>query len=104
MAEMFLEDRPKWIIDRTLGTIALSPHGHIGQVLTKCPSRMLDYFTALASRTVRRWQPRFWLGFSAERQQEFDLRWPYVRQFTERGWTVFVSIAPMLAPLRYLSR
>ncbi len=97
MSEPFLEGRPQAILDRTFGTVALSKH--IGQVCTKCPSRMLDYFTALDLRTVRRWQPRFWLGFSAERQQEFDLRWPYMRGLAKLGWTIFVSIAPMLAPV-----
>jgi protein gp37 len=97
MSEPFLAGRPQAVLDRTFGTVAMSKH--VGQVLTKNPSRMAEYFTALDSRTVRRWQPRFWLGFSAERQQEFDLRWPYMRQLAARGWTAFVSIAPMLGPV-----
>lgn len=30
---------------------------------------------------------------------EFDLRWPAMRGLAARGWTVFISIAPMLAPV-----
>ena len=37
-----------------------------------------------------------WLGFSAERQKEFDLRWPHMKILAERGYLVFVSIAPMI--------
>ena len=95
MSEIFLEGRPQAWIDRTLGTVAASKH--IGQLCTKRPDRMLEYFTALDSRTVRRWQRKFWLGFSAERPQEFDSRWPYMRRLANLGWTVFVSVAPMLA-------
>jgi protein gp37 len=40
-----------------------------------------------------------WVGFSAERQQEFDLRWPPMRELARRGFLTFVSIAPMLGPV-----
>jgi protein gp37 len=39
------------------------------------------------------------LGFSAERQREFDSRWPVMRQLAERGWSVFVSLAPLIGPV-----
>ncbi|HEX2255637.1 MAG TPA: DUF5131 family protein [Afifellaceae bacterium] len=42
---------------------------------------------------------RLWLGFSAERQAEFDERWELLRALAEAGWIVFVSIEPMLGPV-----
>lgn len=47
-----------------------------------------------------RWPlPNVWLGFSAERQQEFDERWPAMRDLAAKGWTIFVSIEPMIGPV-----
>jgi len=94
MADLFHEDRPTWVIDRAVATIAMS--NHIGLLLTKRVPRMVDYFAA----SPPRWQSKLWLGFSAERQQEFDLRWSRIRSLAERGWLVFVSIAPMIGPVR----
>jgi protein gp37 len=100
MADLFHERRPKWVIDRTVGTIAASKH--IGMLLTKRPDRTAQYFAhaALSSHALPRWQAHLWIGFSAERQREFDLRWPSLRSLAARGWTVFVSLAPMLGPVR----
>jgi protein gp37 len=100
MADRFHERRPKSVIDRTLGTIAASRH--IDMLLTKRPNRMAQYFAnaALSSSAIPRWQAHLWIGFSAERQRELDLRWPPMRSLAARGWTVFISIAPMLAPVR----
>jgi protein gp37 len=60
---------------------------------------MAQYFTAKDVEQRASWRARFWLGFCAERQQEFDERWLHMRELANRGWTVFVSIAPMLAPV-----
>jgi protein gp37 len=93
------EQRPTAIIDRVVGTVAWSPH--IGQLLTKRAERMAAYFAAPHSeQTLQRWRRKLWLGFSAERQKEFDERWPHMRPLAERGWTVFVSVAPMIAPVK----
>jgi len=89
MSELFLPGRPMAVIDRTLGMVAISDH--IGLVLTKCPNRLAAYF-----HNQPRWRSKFWLGFSAERQIEFDQRWPALRTLAKRGWPIFVSIAPML--------
>ena len=78
-------------------TIALSDH--IGLLLTKRTARMARYFAAQSPRTVDRWQSKLWLGFSAERQREFDARWQDMRPLADAGWLVFVSIAPMLGPV-----
>jgi protein gp37 len=97
MADLFIEGRSNEIISQVCATIALSDH--IGLLLTKRTARMAEYFTTLAPRTVARWQPKLWLGFSAERQQEFDSRWSDVRPLANAGWFVFVSVAPMIGPV-----
>lgn len=99
MADLFHEGRPKWILDEVVATIAASRH--IGQLLTKRTERMVEYFTGPRSdQTLERWQRKFWAGFSAERQSEFDERWSHMRELAARGWTVFVSLAPMIGPVR----
>jgi len=42
---------------------------------------------------------RLWLGFSAERQKEFDERWAHMRPLAAAGWTVYVSYEPAIGPL-----
>jgi protein gp37 len=95
MCDLFHENRPTAVIDRVVLTVAESPH--IGQLLTKRVELMAKYFTELEYRPA--WQRHLWLGFSAERQKEFDERWPHMRALADSGWTVFVSVAPMLGPL-----
>jgi protein gp37 len=95
LSDLFLF--PDDVITHAIATIVQS--GHITLLLTKRTARMAAYFASLDPRTVRRWQPQLWLGFSAERQREFDLRWPDMRALAEAGWFVFVSIAPLLAPV-----
>ena len=98
MSDLFIEDRPKEIIGRALATVVISEH--IGLVLTKRSARMAEFFAAQSPHTKRLWQPKLLLGFSAEGQQEFDERWPDMRALTHEGWFVFVSIAPMLGPVK----
>jgi protein gp37 len=97
MSDVFHKDRPAAVIDRVCATIAAS--NHIGLLLTKRTARMAAYFAALPSDEVRRWQERLWLGFSAERQTEFDQRWANIRPLTAVGWFIFVSVAPMIGPV-----
>ena len=84
-------------LDRTIGTLVISPQ--IGLILTKCPQEMVAYILAQPAISQQRWREKLWLGFSAERQPEFDERWPPMRALAERGWVTFVSIAPMLGPV-----
>jgi len=42
---------------------------------------------------------RLWLGMSAERQREFDERWPHLRRLAGQGFTIFVSYEPEIGPL-----
>jgi protein gp37 len=97
MSELLLPGRPKEVLDRTIGTLALSDH--IGLILAKPTHQMAAYINAQRTIVQRRWRTKFWLGFSAEDQTWFDLRWPPMRNLAQRGWLVFVSIAPMLGPV-----
>src|SRR5262245_10937657 len=97
MSDLFHEQRPTALIDRVVSTAGASPH--ITQLLTKRPHIVAAYFAQQSPHTLRRWLPKLWLGFSAERQQEFDARWYHARELAARGWTVFVSAAPLLAPI-----
>jgi protein gp37 len=97
MSDLFHEKRPIEIIDRAVKTIAACEH--IGLLVTRRPAVMRQYFLAQNATTLEQWRPRMWLGFSAERQREFDLRWPHMRALAEIGFLVFVSISPMLAPV-----
>jgi protein gp37 len=99
MTDVFHEERPVADIDKVVDMINLSDH--IGLLLTKRAHQLAEYFAGpRPEKTIRRWQQKFWLGFSAERQQEFDARWTHLRPLAERGYTVFVSLAPMLGPVR----
>src|SRR5262249_58310217 len=93
MADLFYK-RPDKIISRVCATLSLS--AHIGLLLTKRTRRMAEYFAALDPRTVVRWQPKLWPGFSAENQEWFDRRWADMRTLAEARWFCFVSIPPML--------
>jgi protein gp37 len=96
MAEIFLPERSKAVIDRTFSVLASS--NHIGLVLTKLPERMAAYITGQSMITQRRLRQKLWVGFSAEDQARFDQRWSAMRVLT--GWTIFVSVAPMIGPVR----
>jgi protein gp37 len=98
MSDLFHEDRPNDVIDRVCATIATSDH--IGLLLSKRTRRMTDYFITQPLRAVHRWQAKLLLGFSAERQQEFDRRWGDMCALADAGWIVFVSIAPMIGPVQ----
>jgi protein gp37 len=97
MSDVFHEGRADEVIDHVCVNVAISDH--IGLLLTKRSARMAEYFTKQSRATVRRWQPKLWLGFSTERQIEFDSRWADIRRLASAGWPTFVSIAPMLGPV-----
>jgi protein gp37 len=97
MADIFHESVPTETIDRIAATLALS--SHVGMLLTKRTQRMAEYFASRSPRTTRHWQQRLLLGFSGERQNEFNQRWADMRALADMGWKFFVSIAPMIAPV-----
>jgi protein gp37 len=41
----------------------------------------------------------FWLGFSAENQEEFDKRWASMKPLAESGWFVWASLEPLLGEI-----
>jgi protein gp37 len=92
--DLFVEGRSTNDIDRVVETIALSPH--IGLFLSKYTGQMAPYFLNKSPFTVECWRRNIWLGFSAERQIEFDIRWVHMRPLAEVGWFVFTSLAPLL--------
>jgi protein gp37 len=61
---------------------------------------MAAYFNSQPTIIQQRWRRKLLLGFSAENQDWFDLRWPPMRELAQQGWFIFVSIAPMLGPVR----
>lgn len=121
MSDLFHEDRPAADADRVMEALIFSRH--IGQLLTKRAEVMAGYFRDL--KETGRWlvfgnplfggrpgldpvvasfatvfHPVLWLGVSAERQKEFDERWPWLRYLAhDRGFTIFVSYEPALGPL-----
>lgn len=97
MSDLLYEKHPADIVTKACYRIAISRH--IGLICSHRPQRVAEYFGGIDARTVRRWQPKMWLGFSAERQQEFDEGWPHMRRLAEQGWLTFVSLAPMIQPV-----
>jgi protein gp37 len=97
VGDLFVGGRSINDINRVCAVLALSDH--IGLLLTKYTAQMAAFFSTLDPRTVRVWMPKLWLGFSAERQKEFDQRWADMRPLAGAGWFTFVSVAPMLAPV-----
>ncbi len=91
MADLFHENRPASDITRVLAICTQSRH--VSQLLTKRPDVMARHLERLEP------MPNVWIGFSAERQPEFDERWPHMRAAAAAGWTVFVSIEPMIGPV-----
>jgi protein gp37 len=98
MSELFLPERSKEVLDRTIGTLAMSRH-HV-LILTKLPEQMAAYFNAQPTIIQQRWRKKFLLGFSAENQEWFDRRWPPMRALAQQGWYIFVSIAPMIGTVK----
>jgi protein gp37 len=101
--DLFIKDRSTKVIDRVVETIALSPH--IGVFISKYTGpryrgQMAEYFLKQPPLKVKCWQQNVWLGFSAGRQIHFNNRWEDMCPLAEAGWFVFVSLAPLLEPVR----
>jgi protein gp37 len=99
--DTFFEKHPFELIDRGLLRVAASDH--IGLLLTRRVRRMLEYFlrleAELSPEALQRWKKHLWLGFSAGNQDEFNEYWPYLRELAQRGWTTFVSLAPLIGKI-----
>jgi protein gp37 len=98
MADLFHPGRRREDINRIIGTLVISPH--TGLILTKHPRAMVAYILSQPTISQQRWRSKLWLGFSAATQEEFDERWPAMRELAQRGWLVFVSVAPMVGPVK----
>jgi protein gp37 len=98
-SDLFHEDRPERVIDKVVATAAAILNPHIALFLTKRAQGMSEYFTAPRVDRMHSWRRKFWLGFSAEDQETFDTRWLHMRKLSERGWTVFACLAPLVKPI-----
>lgn len=95
MSDLFHERRPVEVIDQVVATMCASEH--IGLMLTRRANVMADYFLRPVHEEVeQRRREHLWLGTSCETQRWLDLRWPSLRPLAERGYVVFLSLAPML--------
>ncbi|MBZ7921621.1 phage Gp37/Gp68 family protein [Ensifer adhaerens] len=123
--DLFAEGVPDEWIDQIFAVMALAPQ-HTFQVLTKRPERMRDYLQEMArcfehdsAEFSRRWGtaaaevtgspcaagaiedipwplPNVWLGTSAEDQDRYSSRWPYMEELQELGWLTWLSAEPLL--------
>ncbi len=121
MSDLFHDGVSQWTLDRIFAVMALAPR-HQFQVLTKRPSRMLDYLGATNARSqvlgtawemlghpplhkyahqcilTRPWPlPNVWLGVSVEDQATADQRIPLLLQTPAA--VRWVSAEPLLGPL-----
>jgi protein gp37 len=98
--DTFFEGHSDADISKGLSTMASNPHGHIGLLLTRYPQRMYKYILRLEAElppeALVRWRRHLMLGFSAATQEEFNEHWAWVGPLAERGWSVFVSLAPLV--------
>lgn len=115
MGDLFHESIPDAWIDEVFAVMALA-QTHTFQVLTKRSARMREYFERIEGAGVRmnaslrkrfglkyrlsEWQwplPNVWIGVSAERQSEANLRIPDLLQTPAA--VRFVSAEPLLGPI-----
>ena len=92
MCDVMDDEAPDGQRDRLWELINATPH-LTWQLLTKRPQRFSRYLPNLTYNNV-------WLGVSAEDQENYDLRWPLLRQVAgERDLISFVSYEPACGPL-----
>ena len=96
LADVFDPQAPHEERHRLWRLVAETPHLD-WLILTKRPN-LAERFLPRGF-DAERW-PNVWLGFSAEDQEHFDLRWPYVAELDAA--VRFVSYEPMLGPLSLL--
>lgn len=112
MSDLFHKDVPDEFIDQCFAVMALAPQ-HTFQVLTKRPSRMLEWFNPKRPEVVIdamndygvnaavRWPlPNTWLGVSVEDQATADERIPLLLQTPAA--VRFISAEPLLSRISLL--
>lgn len=97
MSDLFHEKVSHEFIEAVLHNASLTPHTFL--FLTKRPERMKEEFSAyydgLYASQLHKPVPRFWLGVTAENQEQADKRIPILLQIPAA--VRFVSIEPMLS-------
>ena len=100
MSDLFHNYVPFEFIHRVLTVFALCPR-HIGQILTKRPERMLEYFVKnkgwLQLSSSGKPLPNLHLGVTCENQKRADERIPILLQIPAAKR--FVSLEPLLEPI-----
>jgi len=123
-SDLFHPKVPFGFIDQAFAVMGMCRR-HTFQILTKHPDRMHEYLSdpnraaaigseqfVLASANPRRHVDGYtgmqhtrlpfenvWLGFSAENQEYFDLRWSDMEPLALAGWLVWASLEPLLDPI-----
>jgi protein gp37 len=98
MSDLFHENVPDETIHYIFEVMALTQQ-HTYQVLTKRSARMRAFLTSIQDRPdAFLWPlPNVWLGVSIERQKEYDLRAPDLRETPAA--VRFFSMEPLLGPI-----
>jgi protein gp37 len=99
MTDVFGEWIPDWIIFSLFDAMAAAPRQTF-QLLTKRPERMAATIQKWQGRTpfFSTWMPQnIWLGISAEDQQRFDERMPWLAKTPAS--LRFLSLEPLLGPI-----
>ena len=94
MSDLFHESVPSAFIEAVFEVMNRASR-HSFQVLTKRPSRVVELNRRL------RWTPNIWLGTSIESEQMACERLALLKETGAR--TKFLSLEPLLGPLRHLS-
>jgi len=101
MSDLFHEDVPFEFIARvwdTMFTTLINGPGHIYQILTKRPDRMLAFSKWMNEHELRRIDyDNAWLGVSVENQLWAERRISILARISAR--VRFVSVEPMLGPV-----
>jgi len=94
MSDLFHPDVPFEFIDKVFGVMTMACE-HTFMILTKRPSRMLDWFNWTTHNKTGLWPlPNVWLGVTVENQKAADERVPLLLQTPAARR--FVSIEPAL--------
>jgi protein gp37 len=97
MTDVFGEWIPDWIIFSLFDAMAAAPR-QIFQILTKRPERACNAIADwLYDVGLDQLPPNIWLGISAEDQQRFDERMPWLAKTPAA--VRFLSLEPLLGPI-----
>lgn len=104
MTDLFGEFVPSAVIQRCLDVACDGgfSRGHVSQLLTKRPERMVEEVIAWCLRRGRRVPSHVWLGFSAGDRELFFDRWPIMRRLRELDLTegpIWCSYEPAIGAL-----